>query len=75
MEFKRVMTYDQMQQHLSEHTCLAPNRVTVGKYAKRNGYKPYKPMIGRHLCFYYVNEAIKEPKEGNGNKKYNATVC
>lgn len=60
MEFKRVMTYSQMKQHLTEHTCTVPNRVTVGKYARRNGYRPYKPMIGGHLKFYYVNESIPE---------------
>lgn len=58
MEFQRVMTYEQMQQHLTEHTCMVPNRVTVGKYARRHGYRPYKPMIGGRLCFYYVNENI-----------------
>lgn len=69
MEFKRIMTFNQMQKHLTEHTCQTPNRVTVGKYARRNGYRPYKPMIGGRLHFYYVNEAIPETKEKRSNEK------
>lgn len=65
MEFQRVMTYDQMQQHLTEHTCTVPNRVTVGKYARRHGYRPYKPMIGGRLYFYYVNEAMPATEKQN----------
>ena len=65
MEFTRVMTYAQMQQHLTEHTCIVPNRVTVGRYARRNGYRPYKPMIGGHLQFYYVNEKMQANKTNN----------
>lgn len=63
------MTFNQMQKHLMVHTCLTPNRVTVGKYARRNGYRPYKPMIGGRLRFYYVNEAIPETKEKKSNAK------
>lgn len=69
MEFKRVMTYLQMQQHLTEHTCIVANRVTVGKYARSNGYRPYKPMIGGQLRFYYVNESIPEPEKQNDSEK------
>ncbi|WP_416998959.1 hypothetical protein [Alistipes indistinctus] len=69
MEFKRIMTFNQMQKHLTEHTCLIPSRVTVGKYARRNGFRPYKPMIGGRLRFYYVNETIPEPKEKRSNAK------
>lgn len=58
MELKRRMTVEEMSQHMSEHSCKIPNRVTVGRYARQLGYQVYKPMINRKICQFYVNEQI-----------------
>lgn len=60
MKFKRKMTFDEMARHMEKHTPRAANRVTVGIYAKQNGYRVYKPMIAGCLKFYYVNDSIAE---------------
>lgn len=58
MELKRRMTVEEMTQHMSEHSCKIPNRVTVGRYARTLGYQVYKPMINRKIRQFYVNEQI-----------------
>lgn len=58
MEFKKRMTFNEMAQYLTENTSHIPNRVTVGKFAKKMGYKTYKPMIKRKVFFYYVKENV-----------------
>jgi len=58
MELKRRMTVEEMVQHMNEHSCKIPNRVTVGRYARQLGYKVYKPMINRKICLFYVNEQM-----------------
>ena len=60
MKFKKRMTFEEMAEHMEEHTPLIANRVTVGVYAKQNGYRVYKPMIAGRLAFYYVNDSIPE---------------
>lgn len=58
MELKKRMTFKEMAQYLTENTIHIPNRVTVGKFAKKLGYKVYKPMIKGRTHFYYVNERV-----------------
>lgn len=60
MRFKKRMTFEEMAEHLEQHTSRIANRVTVGVYAKQNGYRVYKPMIAGRLAFYYVNDSIPE---------------
>lgn len=69
MEFKRIMTFDQMRQHLLEHSCLNANRVTVGRYARKNGFSPYKAMSGGRMYFSYVNEKIPATKEDGAHEE------
>lgn len=47
MKLKRRMTYEEMARYLSETTGKVVNRVSVGRYAKKLGYRVYKPMINR----------------------------
>lgn len=58
MELKRRMTVEEMAQHMSEHSCKIPNKVTVGRYARQLGYKVYKPMIDRKIHQFYINEQM-----------------
>lgn len=58
MELKKRMTVEEMAQHMSEHSCKIVNRVTIGRYARKLGYKVYKPMINRKICQFYINEQI-----------------
>ncbi|KAA6302848.1 MAG: hypothetical protein EZS26_001018 [Candidatus Ordinivivax streblomastigis] len=58
MELKRRMTFDEVSQHMKEHTFKLPSRVSVGRYAKQLGFKVYKPMVDGKMQFYYVNDAI-----------------
>jgi hypothetical protein len=63
MELKQKMTFDEMAQHLKEHSFKLPSRVTVGRYARKLGFMVYKPMVNRKMLFFYVNEKIPS---GNG---------
>jgi hypothetical protein len=71
MELKNRMTVEEMSEHLVEHTGKIANRVTVGRYARKLGYKVYKPMIeGRIRHFYLKDPMAPAPageKEGTGN--------
>ena len=58
MELKRRMTFKEMSEHMKEHSFKVPGRITVGKYAKEQGFKVYKPVIAGKVHFYYVNENI-----------------
>ena len=60
---KPKMTYREMAEHMCRHTQLVENKVNVGRYAKRLGYRVYKPMINRRVCHFYLNDHI----ESNGN--------
>ena len=57
---KKRMTFDEMAAHLVENTGKVPNRVTVGRYARKLGYTVYKPMINRKIRHCYLNGAIRE---------------
>lgn len=58
MELKKRMTFDEMARHLVENTGKMANRVTVGRYAKKLGYRVYKPMINRKIHHCYINDTI-----------------
>lgn len=60
MELKKRMTYEEMARHLEEKTGKIPSRVNVGKYARENGYKVYKPMLKGRITLFYLNESINE---------------
>ena len=49
-----------MADHMSRNTMRNVNRVNVGLYAKRLGYRVYKSMIRGKVCHFYVNEFIVE---------------
>ena len=63
MELKQKMTFEEMAQHLREHSFRLPNRVSVGKYARRLGFSVYKPMVKRTMRFFYVNENIPSGRQ------------
>ncbi len=52
------MTVDEMTEYMRENTCIIPNRSSVGRYARKLGYKVYKPMIEGKIRLFYVNERI-----------------
>lgn len=58
MELKKRMTVEEMTEHMQENTCIIPNRSSVGRYAKKLGYKVYKPMVEGKIRLFYVNEQI-----------------
>jgi len=55
-KLKQTMTIEEMSQHMQENTFYLPNRVSVGKYAKKLGYKVYKPMRQGRLIHLYVKD-------------------
>lgn len=63
MKLKQRMTFEEMTEHMKEHSFKLPSRVTVGKYAKELGYQVYKPMIGGVVNFFYVNQKISADKD------------
>lgn len=58
MNLKQRMTFDEMARHLETTTGKIANRVTVGKHAKKLGYRVYKPMIDGRIHHCYINDAI-----------------
>lgn len=58
------MTYPEMADHMGRNSLKTVNRVNVGIYAKRLGYRVYKPMIRGKVCHFYINEYIS----GDGSK-------
>jgi hypothetical protein len=58
MELKQKMTFEEMAQHLREHSFRLPNRVSVGRHARQLGFSVYKPMVNRKMQFFYVNEIL-----------------
>lgn len=58
MELKKRMTVDEMTEYMRENTCIIPNRSSVGRYARKLGYKVYKPMVEGKIRLFYVNEQI-----------------
>ncbi len=63
MKLKKRMTFEEMARHLEENTGKVVNRVTVGRYARKLGYRPYKPMIDRKIRHCYINDAMIECPE------------
>ena len=57
MKLKRRMTYEEMARYLSETTGKVVNRVSVGRYAKKLGYRA---MINRKIQHCYLNDAIQD---------------
>lgn len=53
------MSYKEMEEHMRVNSWKTVNRVTVGQYARRLGYKVYKPMINGRVFHFYVNESIE----------------
>jgi hypothetical protein len=64
MELKQKMTFEEMAAHMGEHSFRLPNRVSVGRYARKLGFSVYKPMVNRKIGFFYVNGEI--PMESGG---------
>lgn len=54
------MSYQQMADHMKKNSLKNVNKVNVGLYAKRLGYRVYKPMIDGKVQLFYVNEHIIE---------------
>lgn len=53
--FKQHMTFDEMAEALlQEKPWLVPNKVNVGQYAKRHGYKRVKQMVNKVIVMTYV---------------------
>ncbi len=63
MKLKKRMTFEEMAIHLVENTGKVANRVTVGRHAKKLGYRVYKPMIDRKIRHCYLNDAIIDETE------------
>lgn len=54
-KFKQHMTFDEMAAALVEDSpWLVPNKVNVGKYAKKHGYVRTKQMINKVIVMKYV---------------------
>ena len=54
-DFKQHMTFYEMAEVLlKEKPWLVPNKVNVGQFAKRNGYKRVKQMINKVIVMTYV---------------------
>lgn len=51
---KIKMSYREMEGHMRKNSYKIINRVNVGLYAKRLGYKVYKPMINGRIYHFYV---------------------
>lgn len=56
MELKARMTFDEMSQIMQKRSSKIPNKVNVGQYAKRLGYRVYKPMVNRKVLFFYIKD-------------------
>ena len=56
------MTIEEMTRHMQENSFYLPNRVSIGKYAKKLGYRVYKPMQSGRVLHLYVKDEVK--KEG-----------
>ena len=51
---KIKMSYQEMKEYMRKNSYKSLNRVNVGLYAKRLGYKVYKPMIDGKIYHFYV---------------------
>lgn len=58
MKLKQRMTFEEMEQYMTENTALLTNKTSVGRYAKKLGYSVYRPMVAKKVLFFYVNEKI-----------------
>lgn len=54
------MTYEEMAEHMAQHSYKHINRVNVGKYARMKGFQVYKWMVDRQRHFCYVNPNLQE---------------
>lgn len=54
------MSFQEMADHMRKHSLKTINRVNVGVYAKRLGFRVYKPMIDGRIYHFYLNEHIEE---------------
>ena len=65
MELKPKMTFEEMARHMEENTYRVANRVSVGRYARRLGYRVYKPVIDGRQYFFYVEDNTTAHNETN----------
>jgi hypothetical protein len=63
MELKPKMTFEEMARHMEENTYRVANRVSVGRYARRLGYRVYKPVIDGRQHFFYVEDNNDHEKD------------
>jgi len=54
------MSYKEMEDYMRITNWKTVNRVNVGQYARRLGYKVYRPMINGRIFHFYVNENIED---------------
>jgi hypothetical protein len=57
---KMKMSYKEMEDYMRITNWKTVNRVNVGQYARRLGYKVYRPMINGRIFHFYVNENIED---------------
>lgn len=62
MKLRNTMTYAEMSRYMQRKTNLAPTKVNIGGYAKKMGYKVYKPTINKKLRFFYVRDKQDDRK-------------
>ena len=60
MELKPKMNFEEMAAHMEKHTYRLANRVSVGMYAKKLGYRVEKQMRDGKILFFYINEKIQK---------------
>lgn len=58
MEFKCLMTFDEMAQHFSENSPFPANYKSVGTYAKKNGFVRKQLRINGVQTWRYYNESL-----------------
>lgn len=65
MELKPKMTFEEMARHMEENTYRVANRVSVGRYARRLGYRVYKPVIDGRQYFFYVEDNLSHHEKND----------
>lgn len=64
MEFKCLMSFDEMAKHFSENSPFQPNNTNVGKYARENGFirvQLRENGVRKHI--YYNASLFKKGEE------------
>jgi len=67
-ELKQRMTIEEMSRYMQENSFYLPSRVATGKYAKKLGYRVYKPMQNGRVLHLYVKDEQEQPEQSEEPK-------